>query len=61
MRYIILGVSALVIAILYRAGGMSKDNLAKPRWIPKWLRCSIIRDIGCSIVTLAVLYYLGAH
>jgi len=44
-----LKLGALVIlsglsAILYRAGGMGQEDTARPKWIPKWLRHSWIRD-----------------
>jgi len=39
--------ACVVSAILYRAGGMSKDADAKPTWIPMWIRNSWCRDWLC--------------
>ena len=61
MKVIAIILGSIISAVLYRAGGMDKDDNAKPEWIPKWLRHSIVRDIGCSLVTLAVVYCLGVR
>lgn len=45
---------SIVSAILYRAGGMSKDPAAKPTWMPKWMRDSLTRDIGCSLLLVGL-------
>ncbi len=45
---IIVGVIATILsALCYRAGGMGKEDEAKPKWIPKWLRKSWVRDWLC--------------
>lgn len=45
MVKIAIGLLACVLsAILYRAGGQSKDIDAKPTWMPMWLRKSWVRD-----------------
>jgi len=44
---LLLFVASALSAILYRAGGMSKDKEAKPKWIPNWLRRSWVRDWLC--------------
>lgn len=63
LKLLLLIVGTALSAILYRAGGMSQDDTAKPKWIPKWLRHSITRDIGCTIITIGflLLVYLGLH
>lgn len=55
MQIIVLLLLSIVSAILYRAGGMSKDESANPKWIPKWLRQSWIRDWLCPMCALVVL------
>lgn len=35
-------------AIAGRAGGMSKDVNAEPKWIPAWIRQRWVRPLGCS-------------
>ena len=45
-------IAAVISAILYRAGGMSKDDDAKPKWIPKWMRKSWVRDWLCPACLL---------
>ena len=35
---------SLVSAVLYRAGGMSKNPETNPKWIPVWMRHSWMRD-----------------
>jgi hypothetical protein len=44
--------------ILYRAGGMDKGNLARPKWIPVWLRQSWIRDWLIPLVSLGLMLTL---
>lgn len=39
-----IAISTVICAILYRAGGMSKDATAEPTWMPMWLRQSWVRD-----------------
>ena len=59
MKIFIIIIGTILSAILYRAGGMSKDDTAKPKWIPKFMRQTLWRDWGCSLVTLAVMYGIG--
>lgn len=45
MIKLLLFLGLIVISyVLYRAGGMGKDDDAEPKWIPKWLRRSWVRD-----------------
>ena len=53
---IIVGIVTIVIsALLYRCGGMSKKPTTKPKWIPKWLRHSWVRDWLCPMVFLILV------
>lgn len=54
-------IACILSAIAYRAGGMSKDDNAKPTWIPKWMRLSVTRDIGCSLVLLGLTVLIFGH
>ena len=54
MIYLILFLS-VISAILYRAGGMSKDV---KHWIPKWLRQSWVRDWLCPACALLPAFIL---
>lgn len=54
MIYLYTAIACVLSAILYRAGGMSKDKEAMPKWIPVWMRKSVVRDIGCTLVLLAL-------
>ena len=56
VKIIILFITTIISAILYRAGGMSKDDTAKPKWIPKWLRKSWVRDWLCPACLLLALF-----
>lgn len=49
---------SVISAILYRAGGMSKDPSAEPKWIPVWLRQSWVRDWLCPMCVL-LLWFPG--
>ena len=37
-------IACVISAILYRAGGMGKEETANPKWMPMWLRKSWCRD-----------------
>jgi hypothetical protein len=58
MAFLILLISVAICGILYRAGGMGKEDTAEPRWIPKWLRKSWVRDWLCPLVVLIALWLL---
>jgi hypothetical protein len=48
--YLAVVLSAIICAILYRAGGMSKDSQEPlSKWIPVWLRQSWVRDWICPM------------
>ena len=47
-----------ISATLYRVGGMSKDDEARPKWVPKWLRRSWVRDWLIPLVSLGYLLTL---
>ena len=59
MKIFIILIGTIVSAILYRCGGMSKDDTAKPEWIPKWARQRLVRRWGCPLVSLLVLFLIG--
>jgi hypothetical protein len=45
MIKILITLAAVCLSgVFYRAGGMSKDTTAEPKWIPLWLRKSWVRD-----------------
>lgn len=57
---------SILSAIFYRAGGQSQDDTAEPKWIPKWMRHSWVRDwlcplfvLGCFSIFASPLSYLG--
>lgn len=55
-------VSAIISSVLYRAGGMGKEDTAEPKWIPMWMRNTKYRDLGCPTILIALLWYLfGFH
>jgi hypothetical protein len=55
MVMVIAIILAIISAVLYRAGGMSKEPTAKPRWIPVWLRKSWVRDWLCPLCSIGTL------
>ena len=61
MKLLIVSIATILSAILYRAGGMSKDDTANPTWIPKWLRNTKTRDLGCPLFCLLALLLIGIH
>ena len=48
--------ATIASSILYRAGGMSKDDTAKPTWIPKWMRKSWVRDWLIPMVCILTIW-----
>lgn len=58
MKILLWLILSIISSICYRCGGMSKDDAAKPRWIPKWLRNTKTRDLGVSAVCLSLVYFL---
>jgi len=61
MKILIVIIGAIISGILYRCGGMSKDSTAKPTWIPTWARESLVRRLGCPLVSLIVLFLIGIN
>lgn len=49
-------IACVLSAVLYRAGGMSKVSSSEPKWIPKWLRKSWVRDWLCPPCLYLVLF-----
>lgn len=49
-------IACILSGILYRAGGMGKDDTAEPKWIPKWLRKSWVRDWLCPACLFFTLF-----
>ena len=48
--------ACILSAILYRAGGMGKEDITEPKWIPKWLRKSWVRDWLCPACLCLALF-----
>ena len=53
MSFPLIFLGALVSSVLYRAGGLSREQ---PYWIPVWMRRSWVRDWLCPIACLYPLY-----
>ncbi len=49
MNILLLLLFTVIYALAYRAGGTGKEDEAKPKWIPKWLRKSWVRDWLCPL------------
>jgi hypothetical protein len=51
-----------ISAFAYRCGGMSQDDNANPKWMPKCLRRFWVRDWLCPLIALIALWCLkGFH
>lgn len=51
MKIFLLLILSILSAICYRAGGLGVDSEEKySKWIPKWMRTSIMRDMPCSMI-----------
>jgi hypothetical protein len=55
MGVLILCVASAISACAYRAGGMSRDITANPKWMPMFLRKSWVRDWLLPAVLLLLL------
>lgn len=51
-------VACILSGILYRAGGMGKEDTTEPKWIPKWMRKSFVRDWLCPLIALITLWLM---
>jgi len=60
MNWILILLSSIISAILYRAGGMDKGDITEPKWIPKWLRQSWVRDWLCPAALLFAVCFFWA-
>ncbi len=58
MKIILWLLASILSVILYRTGGMSKDDNARPEWIPKFMRRSWVRDWLIPFVSLGYLLTL---
>lgn len=58
MNILIVFIASCVSAVFYRAGGMSKELSAEPKWIPMFMRKTLCRDCGCAAITCALAGYL---
>ncbi len=58
MNILIVLIASCISATLYRAGGMSKELSAEPKWIPMFMRKSLYRDCGCAAITCVLAGYL---
>lgn len=52
MKWFVTILLSVISAVLYRAGGMSKDPGTKPEWIPTWMRQSWVRDWLIPLLSL---------
>ena len=50
MKYLISIPLIIASALLYRIGGMGKEDSAVPVWVPKWIRNTKVRDVGCPLL-----------
>ena len=51
-------IACILSALCYRCGGMGKEDTAEPKWIPKWMRNTKARDLGCPTVMLIALWLM---
>lgn len=58
MTILIVLIASCVNAVFYRAGGMSKELSAEPRWIPMFMRNTLWRDCDCAAITCLLAGYL---
>ena len=55
---IITVIAAIATAIFYRIGGMSKEEARdKLPWVPSFLVRSFTRDLGCTLIIMAWVYF----
>lgn len=59
-KIVIIILASCFSSLVYRAGGMSKELSAEPKWIPMFMRKSLYRDCGCSLVACLLAGYLLA-
>jgi hypothetical protein len=56
MKYLIIVLLSICAGIFYRSGGLSKDSTEPlSKWIPKWMRCSMMRDAPCALCCCALV------
>lgn len=55
--------ATILSAVFYRAGGQGKEETERPKWIPKWLRRSWVRDWLCPLFVYGslCLFLLPLH
>lgn len=58
MNIPILILCSIASSVLYRAGGLSKEQ---PYWIPVWMRKSWVRDWLCPFFCLLPLFLIHPH
>jgi hypothetical protein len=61
MQIVLLAVSSVICAVLYRAGGMSRDASAEPKWIPVCMRRSWVRDWIIPVVMYVPVLISPCH
>jgi len=47
--------ATVLSALAYRAGGMGQESTARPKWIPKFMRRSWVRDWPIAVISLLTL------
>lgn len=55
MKILLTLIATVICAILYRAGGMGKEEDAEPKWMPMWMRETWVRDWMIPLVVLGTL------
>jgi len=55
MKFLLILLFSCISGFFYRCGGAGKEG--KPRWIPKWLRNTKARDLGCPLIALIALWF----
>ncbi len=51
---------SILSMLAYRAGGMGVEPETNPKWIPKWMRHSWVRDWLCPLFVLGCFYIFAS-
>lgn len=56
INLLVILLATIASSILYRAGGMSKEATANPKWMPMWMRKSWVRDWLIPMVCILAIW-----